>query len=541
MSFSSNSESWHSFSNSTPISGLQSKATSPKRKNIQPTTISSLTKEKFICKDIYEHWGLIWYTYHRTLKIKMKEVLTNVSWKYHRTTTISSQYVSRVVLTTQPDHSTKKIDIEWESKTPNRHSAMELTKFGMNQYFRLLSLNNSIRKSKSMIKTTYVPTRFLFCYGTCPFNGTEVEDVVFSIHFPFFIEKVGGSRASLILTCSLNFPVLPTPLTKNHFFFDTLYDSLNLIIYKFYVIHFSTGNALDFIINEINNLIDSIEKTLVSLTFPKPELLPIENYLPQSNISKQFKDDISFISSAISAHQQTYTTICITSNSKCASAFMNLFEPFNTPIHMGHYYPMFFYPVVLEKPIPLFSIVFTPEISVESYINFPLPFCIIDPSRRSVQICSALSLPTHFHNRAHELIQWMIQTQKIDKLSVIKIRKVQTSNYQSIVKNARLSTYVITHISPFFSLSLHQRKMLLLRFSEELGMRGNIFFNSVKYGDVHLDRNCQWIRLFEEIYGCDLEGLTLILASMKLYQPILIPRTLWLLQQYEEALKINFI
>ncbi|EAL52009.1 hypothetical protein KM1_000210 [Entamoeba histolytica HM-3:IMSS] len=486
MSFSSNSESWHSFSNSTPISGIQSKTTSPKGKSIKPTTLSSLTKEKFICKDIYKHWGLIWYTYHRTLKIKMKEAFTNVSWKYNRTTTISSQYVSRIVLTTQPDHSTKKIDIGWESKTPNRHSAMELIKFGMNQYFRLLSLNNSIRKSKSMAKTTYIPTRFLFCYGTCQFNGTEVEDVVFSIHFPFFIEKVGGSRASLILTYS-------------------------------------------------------IEKTLVSLTFPKPELLPIENYLPQQTISKQFKDDISFISSAISAHQQTYTTICITSNSKCASAFMNLFEPFNTPIHMGHYYPMFFYPVVLEKPIPLFSIVFTPEIPVESYINFPFPFCIIDPSRRSVQICSALSLPTHFHNRAHELIQWMIQTQKLDKLSVIKIRKVQTSNYQSIVKNARLSNYVMSHISSFFSLSLKQRKMLLLRFSEELGMRGNIFFNSIKYGDVHLDRNCQWIRLFEEIYSCDLEGLTLILASMKLYQPILIPRILWLLQQYEEALKINFI
>ncbi|KAL7712406.1 UDENN domain-containing protein [Entamoeba marina] len=534
MSISSATDSWYSFSNSSPV------LTNKKRK--QGNTPTKKLKDKFICKDIYEHWGMIWYKFYQSIMTFKPSLISSVNWHYKKKIAIDSKFISKITLSTQPDHSSKSIELLWESTTPNRHTIMEVLKFGMNQYFRLLPLEESIKKQKTSEKTTYVPTRFLFCYGKYVCDNNEIEDVVFSIHFPFFIEDVGGYRASLIATFCFNFPVLPVPLIKNHFFFDVLYDTINHLIYNFYVEHFNSSNALSKLESDMFDVIDSIEKTLESISFPKPEISSIESNLPPVSRFHQFKDDTSFIASAISAHIQTYTTICITTNSVCAASLMHLLEPFNTPIHLGHYYPTFYYPIVLEKAIPLFSIVFTPELPISSYINFPFPFCIINPTIRSVKICSALSLPTHFQHREQQLTYEMMKTLKFNVFKhVMKIAFVPKGNYEAIIRNARLSTYAIKQINGLTKLSYSERKILLLRFSEELGLKGSIFMNSVMFSGIHLDNNVEWIRNFQDIFNCDLEGLTLILSSIKLIHPVLIPKILWMLQRYEDSVKINFM
>lgn len=537
---SSTSSPWISFSTSSSISS--NRLTQQTKNKKESKTIEGILKERFICKDIYEHWGLIWYNYHRIIKMKLPSLLTNTQWKYKKNIKMESKYISRIILTTHPDHSSKSINIDWESTTPNRHTYMEILRYGMNQYFRLVTINELIKKSKRKEKTTFVPTKFLFCFGNYQFEGKEVEDVVFSIHFPFLIDSQNENQASLIFTISLNLPSLSSSITQNQFFFEVLYDQVNMIIYKFYIYHFTNQlqpTALDYLFQSINDVISSIEKTFSSIDLEKPEMLPIEQTLPKSNSSNQFKDDFSFVSTALSAHQQTYTTICLVSSNDCLSAFMHLFEPFNAPVFLNHYYPMFFSPVILNKPIPLFSIVFTPEIKEESYLDLPFPFCIINPSTKSVDISSALSLPAHFNNRAHELLKMSIRLHSIQLQDMKSMRSCE-NHYSRILKNAKLSTFTMKHLQSLFKLPMNERKMLLLRYSEYLGMKGKIFLNTIMYDEISIEGNTEWIRLFQEIFECDLEGLTLILSTLKLTEPILIPKILWTIQQYEDYIKINF-
>ena len=126
------------------------------------------------------------------------------------------------------------------------------------------------------------------------------------------------------------------------------------------------------------------------------------------------------------------------------------------------------------------------------------------------------------------------------QLQDTKLTKLVTNSYFRILKNAKLSTYTVKHLQSLFKLPMNERKMLLLRYAEFLGMKGTIFLNTVMYDEITIDGNTEWIRLFQEIFECDLEGLTLILAALKLYDPIRIPKFLWTIQQYEEYLKVNF-
>ncbi|ELP85590.1 hypothetical protein EIN_408590 [Entamoeba invadens IP1] len=411
----------------------------------------------------------------------------------------------------------------------------------MNQYFRHIPFTESVHNDKTKFMTSFIPNRLLFVCGRSVIQNEEYEDVIFIVHFPFFVEKVDGYNASLVMTLSMNFPIISTSLTKNHFFFETLYDSLNLLIYRFYVLHFSSQNALNYLTESIANLVDSLEKTFLTLSFPKPELVNIEQFIAKSPKSKQFKDNTAFIASAISAHVQTYTTICLTSSGLCASAFMHLFEPFDTPVFAGHFYPIMFYPIVLETPSSLFSVVFTPELTPEQYVYFPFPFCVIDPAQRTVQICNKLSLPMHFDQRAVEITRWMFSTLRLD-VSLRRIRQAfaPEGSYDSIIRSSKLSTYLQQRLVGFFKLDLHRQKMVLLKLSEELGMRGDIFVKSVEYGDVDLDVNLEWIRSFQEVYGCDMEGFILVLSSLKLMHPVLISTTLWMIQKNFDDIRVNF-
>ena len=145
---SSSQSPWISFSTSSSVSSNRLTQQNKTKTKKESQSIESMLKERFICKDIYEHWGLIWYNYQRIIEMKLTHLLSNTQWKYRKNIKMESKYISRVILTTHPDHSSKAINIDWESTTPNRHTYMEIMRYGMNQYFRLVTLNELIKKSK---------------------------------------------------------------------------------------------------------------------------------------------------------------------------------------------------------------------------------------------------------------------------------------------------------------------------------------------------------------------------------------------------------
>ena len=194
----------------------------------EPKTIEEIMKEQFHCKDIYEHWGNYWWLYNKVIEIITPGIIQKTQWKYNKVITIESKYISRILLVTQPDHMNKTINIQWENVKPNRHSLQEILHHNMNQYFRTVKLNELIKKSKNQEKLPFVPTKYLFCYGKYLFEEQEIEDVIFSIHFPFFMNNHKDNEASLLFSISLNLPSLTTSLTRNQYFFDMLYDSINL-------------------------------------------------------------------------------------------------------------------------------------------------------------------------------------------------------------------------------------------------------------------------------------------------------------------------
>ncbi|KAL7716277.1 UDENN domain-containing protein [Entamoeba marina] len=353
------------------------------------------------CKDINEHWGVVWSNFQLLLASQAVDYLHNIPWNY---TNLKFQlphpsiHVSSFNIKLYPDYYQQKLHIQYDNSTlPRYHSRVLIEKFCMNQYLKSIPMKTSVLPSASdeiRLRSTRIPGYYIYNYGTNYIADIEYEDLVYTAHIPCMCAWDREEYPVITVTFLLCIPATLS-ITNNTFFWDIFHDTINQVFYEFQLHHLETfgkQQSYQYLTTSLITTIRHIDDYLLTAQTPQKRL-PTLTLPPPTD----------FISTLITTHLVSYYTLIISdvpTESQFVYDICHLLDtphaynqPFSTPATLR----------VLLQPNPFFRSMCLTAVP-PSLFTLPFPYTVVDVYNHKIFKSSSMSSIRYFIQRLNYFI-----------------------------------------------------------------------------------------------------------------------------------------
>ncbi|ELP84498.1 hypothetical protein EIN_169330 [Entamoeba invadens IP1] len=372
---------------------------SPKpKKNI--TTLPDKTTLDVKCKDIIEHWGVIWDNFERILSTRKDSPLLTVPWKYNDQNfqlSHPSSHVASFNIKLFPDYFNKQLHIVYNNPVlPIKHSQVLVEKYCMNQYLHLIPIKSQYTLIDTKSRSSKLPGYYIFNYGTFKSERVMYDDIVVTVHVPCMVKFSGITYP--ILSMSFAF-VIPSDLdvTTNTFLWDVFLDSLNLIFFEFQVTHFEekgkNKESYQLLAKKLSDVINKFDEYMLAMT----------TAIKKKEINEIWTNK-KYVQKIIENHLVSTYTLIVSDNLPDAYFAYNICSSLDAPDLFNQPLTSPITPKILNVPNPFFRTMCLTSFSGEYFFSLPFPYCVISTAEQSVSRISAQSTFLYFIKRTNYLL-----------------------------------------------------------------------------------------------------------------------------------------
>ncbi|BFU19920.1 hypothetical protein EHI8A_092490 [Entamoeba histolytica HM-1:IMSS-B] len=484
-----------------------------KRKNLLPNFKTMNIK----CKDICEHWGIIWLNFEKLIRSHNENLLKKVPWHYNNLQfkmKHQSIHISSINIKLFPDYLDKQLYIRYDNPSLLKlHPQQLIEKYCMNQYLKSIPMKSCLKNEFE--RKTKVPGYYIYNYGIVGINDSKFEDIVYTAHIPCMISLIDQQFPIISVTFTMLIPS-NIHISNNTFLWDIFLDNLNLLFFEFQLKHLEEhGKNIEsykLLNDSLTSLINHFDEYLLSVTskqIKKKLILP--NNFPSEE----------FIQKIITSHLTSYYTLIVSDNYPESQFVYDLCYPLDIPDIYNQPLSSPINPRILFQPNPFFRTMCLTNFSENLYFSLPFPFCVIDPLKQTIARSSTQCIIKYFIQRLNYFLFKASQRLGITKfIATIPITEILVS-VPSTPLIVPLSKIILSIRTDKEADYLHT---LMFKMCDILAMKAHIIFTMLKSKDIYNDGQLtlQTINEIKKQTGCDTEALKIIVGILKFSEPYVI-------------------
>ncbi|KAL7716740.1 UDENN domain-containing protein [Entamoeba marina] len=380
---------------------------------LSPTSLrqSFFSVKTLTVSTLHEHWGVIWGSFESLIsQCTQRDLLKTTLWKTPRYLQIpnTSQKNSHVFLfdiISYPDIQSKQLNMTFVNDDKVSTEIQTKVKgYGFNQYFKSIPFKSSIHIDKPndmRIQTTHIPTYYQYSFGNFCMNNIIYEKIVFTVHVPLMMKSDTGYPV-IVIDIGID---LPDEISNDMTFHNSLYDSINQIMFYYQLNNLSTSpeDAIGFLQSKLNHFIENLEEFITSVEIPH-EISSLKPFQTKQSLVEKCR----FVSSIISAHVRSYYTICIPDSIDTINTLSILLGSFSNKekkLYNSHQ--------ITPHINPFYSIQYVANIDPSEYFAFPFPISLIKMEQLTAEAMKEVDTPLYFSARTGYFLNIANKTLKL--------------------------------------------------------------------------------------------------------------------------------
>ena len=484
------------------------------------------------CKDISEHWAIIWDNLLKFLENHEKKYLTTIPWnfvdlqfqmKYH------SSYISCFNINLLPNYYDKQLHVRYNNPTlPNIHSQVTLEGYSTNQYLKSILIKSAMQNEEK--RRNIIPNYYIYNYGIITIDDKQFEDIVYTVQIPCMIHFEREQYPIISVTFSMLIP-LEMNISNNIFLWDIFLDNLNLIFFQFQLKHFEDKGKNEknykMLCDQLLKLINNFDDYLLSITSKQSKK---EMILPDPFPSEEF------ISKIITSHIMSYYTILLFDEYKNSQYIYDICYILDSQSIYNQPFSSTRNPKLLHQINPFMRTMCLTSLENDNYYSLPYPYTIINCSNQSIVRNPSQSSIIYFTQRANYFLGKASKILSIDDF----IPTITVPNDLVVVSYIPIEFHFIELIKNFDSeKSRDIIERLLFKYCDLLAMKAHVLL-TILNDKTYLkgQMTFQTVSEFKKVTGYSVDQLKLVLSILKFSESYLVGIIIETLERYEQYASI---